>query len=250
MVSMTKQELHVKEMEEKYSDFIKYSKENTKFYDDNNLKIQKTKQKSNPSVILINATTSDAIFKYAQGDQKVCALNFASFTHPGGGYIIGSHAQEESLCADSCLYNVLSQFPDYYAYNIKHTNNGLYENRALYSPKVVFKNTNMKAKCDILTCASPNKNSFVDNGNENKKALKSRIKFILNIIKEEHPDIVILGAFGCGAFGQNPKAVANYFYEMIDEYLPADIKVVFAIPKSNNENYDIFSDEMLKYVKL
>ena len=245
---MTKQELHVKEMKDNYSDFIKNSVDNTKLYDDNNLKIKKLKQKFAPDVSLIDATTSAAIFKYAQGTQKVCALNFASFTHPGGGYIIGSHAQEEALCADSCLYNVLSEFQEYYEYNKEHQHNGLYENRALYSPKVIFNSKNMKAKCDILTCASPNKNLFIDNGNKNKKALKSRIKFILNIIREEHPDIVILGAFGCGAFGQNPKAVSNYFYEMIDEYLQEDIKVIFAIPKSNNGNYDVFAEEMLKYM--
>lgn len=245
---MTIQELHVKEMEEKYSEFIKSTVEKTKLYDENNLEIKKMNQTQTPDVSLINMTTSNAIFKYASGNKKVCALNFASFTHAGGGYMVGSHAQEESLCGDSCLYNVLSQFQNYYDYNKDHRHNGLYENRALYSPMVVFESGSAKAKCDILTCASPNKNLFIDNGNENKKTLKSRIKFILNIIREEHPDIVILGAFGCGAFGQNPKVVSNYFYEMIDEYLPSDIKIVFAIPKSSNGNYDVFEEEMLKYV--
>lgn len=246
---MIEQEIHVAEMESKYSDYIEEMVEKTKIYNDEDVKFKKIKQKDVPKVSLIDADTTSAIFRYSTGKRKVCALNFASFTHAGGGYMSGSKAQEESLCADSCLYNVLSQFPDYYDYNRKHRNDGLYENRALYSPQVIFEKDSMKTKCDILTCAAPNRNSFFGNALENKKALKSRIKFILNIIQEEHPDVVILGAFGSGAFGQNPKMVANYFYEFIDEYIPNDIEVVFAIPNKYNNNYDIFAEEMLKYVQ-
>ena len=247
---MTNRELFVKNMEDLYHDAIEASIVNTKVYDDSNVKVKKTNLKENPNVSLIDSDTASAIFKFAGNKQKVCALNFASFTNPGGGFLVGSNAQEESLCGTSTLYNVLSSFKSYYEYNREHKNNGLYENRALYSPNVVFKNANLKVKCDILTCAAPNRNSFVDMGAENKKALKERIKFILNIIAMEKPDIVILGAFGCGAFGQNPKSVANYFYKMIDEYIPENIQVVFAIPKSySNDNYDVFADEMLKYSK-
>lgn len=247
---MIKQELHVSEMENKYSNYIKEMVINTKLYDDTNVEFKKIKQNDNSNVSLIDADTTSAIFKYATGKRKVCALNFASFCHAGGGYMKNGHAQEESLCADSCLYNVLSQFTDYYTFNKEHRNDGLYMNRALYTPQVIFKSESMKAKCDILTCAAPNKKAFMDKGgnaSDNKKALKSRIKFILNIIREEHPDVVILGAFGSGSFGQNPKMVANYFYEFIDEYIPNDIEVVFAIPNSHNDNYDIFAEEMLKY---
>lgn len=249
---MTKQEIHVAEMENKYSDNIKEMVANTKLYDDNNVKFKKITQKSNPNVSLIDADTTTAIVKYATGKRKVCALNFASFCNAGGGYMKNGHAQEEALCADSCLYNVLSQFHAYYEFNKEHRNNGLYMNRALYTPQVIFKTESMKAKCDILTCAAPNRKAFMDNGgdgSENKKALKSRIKFILNIIREEHPEVVILGAFGSGSFGQNPKVVANYFYEFIDEYIPNDIEVVFAIPNKYNDNYDVFAEEMLKYSK-
>lgn len=244
---MTIQELHVKTMEEKYSEKIKEMIEKTRFYDENNLDIKPISQGKVQNVSLLDTDTSSAIFKYAaNGSRRVCALNFASFTNPGGGYMIGSHAQEEALCADSCLYNVLSVFEEYYEYNRNHRNQGLYENRALYTPRVIFKNASSKVKCDILTCAAPNRNLFIDNTTMNKKALKSRIKFILNIIREEHPDVIILGAWGCGAFGQSPKVVANYFLGLIDDYLPNDIEVVFAIPKSFNGNYDAFKDVMLK----
>ena len=69
----------------------------------------------------------------------------------------------------------------------------------------------------------------------------SRIKFILDIAKDNHVDTLVLGAFGCGVFGQNPREVANIFKKLLDTSFKGCFKkVVFGIPKGNNDNLEQF----------
>ena len=71
---------------------------------------------------------------------KTAILNFADYLTPGGGYLNGSGAQEEVLCHESNLYSVLTNFTDFYQWNREHINYHLYQNRAIYSPNIVFTN--------------------------------------------------------------------------------------------------------------
>ena len=89
-------------------------------------------------IFLAAEDSVSAIFDYYDG--KTAVLNFASYKNPGGGFLSGSRAQEESLCHSSFLYNVLSRFPTYYGWNQNHLNRSLYENRAIYSPRILFEN--------------------------------------------------------------------------------------------------------------
>ncbi|MFR3451345.1 MAG: TIGR02452 family protein [Collinsella sp.] len=83
-----------------------------------------------------------AILENGRGRAEFCdlaVLDFASFTNPGGGYTRGSWAQEEALCAESFLYNVLEKQGDWYGENRRRNINcDLYRNRALVVPKVRF----------------------------------------------------------------------------------------------------------------
>ena len=181
-------------------------------------------------------------FGKKQGE-KIAALNFASYKHPGGGFMKGSSAQEESICHESNLYNVISQFGDsFYAENNEDKNKALYRDKGLYSPDIVFERGNRQALCDVITCASPNKKvaqkyCYVSDS-QNYKALESRIKFVLDIAEDNNVDTLILGAYGCGVFGQDPIEVANLFKQELRGR--SFKKVVFAIPKGRNGNYDAF----------
>lgn len=206
----------------------------------------------NCSVILLKTDSVSAIRKMSKesnyiaqtGKTNMTVLNFASYKNPGGMYIVGSSAQEESLCAESYLYNVLSdvKFVPYYRYNCSHSNSALYLNRAIMTPFVLF---NSAYRCNVLTCAAPNYTAahkyYEVTENANYEALCSRIKFVLKCCADSRSDILILGAYGCGVFGQDARCVAKIFKEYLEnEFKNAFQKVIFAIP--DDKNYQAFSD--------
>lgn len=205
-------------------------------------------------IVLEPETTTEAIFRYVGQGKKVAALNFASYKEPGGKFLEGSTAQEESLCHTSFLYNVLREHQDYYDENRKNLNRGLYTNAAIYSPDVGFtKDSGFNwASADIITCAAPNWGTAEKNGvnhDENLLALTSRCLFILDIALANKVDTLILGAYGCGVFKQNPVEVCNTFLELLDRFGKAFDTVVFAIPAGGN-NYSTFSQLIENHKKI
>ena len=191
---------------------------------------------------VIDSTTENAIFKFKNGTIP-CVLNFASFTRPGGGFIKGSFAQEEALCHVSNLYNVLLAFKDHYDNNYKKIsfNSGLYDNWAIYSPTIYFKVVEFEAYANIITCAAPNYTVYKEKSDNDilyDEVLRSRIKYVLDIARDNEQKILILGAFGCGVFGNDPYKVATMFKSLLRNYKFE--KVIFAIPHTNNGNYEAF----------
>jgi uncharacterized protein (TIGR02452 family) len=205
-------------------------------------------------IVLEPETTTEAIFRYVGQGKKVAALNFASYKEPGGKFLEGSTAQEESLCHTSFLYNVLREHQDYYDENRKNLNRGLYTNAAIYSPDVGFtKDSGFNwASADIITCAAPNWGTAEKNGvnhDENLLALTSRCLFVLDIALANKVDTLILGAYGCGVFKQDPVEVCNTFLELLDRFGKTFDTVVFAIPASGN-NYSTFSQLIENHKKI
>ena len=77
----------------------------------------------------------------------------------------------------------------------------------------------------------------------NSVALKQRIKFVLDVAEYNNVDTLILGAFGCGVFGQDPREVATIFNKELETH--NFNKIIFAIPSGHNDNYYWFN-EVLK----
>lgn len=221
---------HTEEMDLRYKEEIKESIKQTKIYDDSY--IFNNEIKNIPNIKVIDSDSVSAVVN--DGDKSIAVLNFASYKYPGGGFINGSRAQEECLCLESNLYNVLKTFDEYYTWNKKHLNNSLYLNRGLYSPKIVFIKDNITKLADVLTVAAPNYSKYQVSKEENSKALYSRIKFVLDIANDNNISTLILGAYGCGVFNQDPMEVANIFKELINNYNFKN--VIFAIPNSNRNN--------------
>lgn len=200
---------------------------------------------NNTEFVLADKDSVTAIIE-RPSKELVTVLNFASYKNPGGKFIEGSSAQEESLCHASFLYNVLASCSVYYEWNNEHKNRGLYENRAIYSPDVLFQKGKEERDCDVITCAAPNitpsrKYGWGITNEENTEALKSRIKFVLDIAADQKRETLILGAFGCGVFGQDAEEVANIFMNYLTTTHKMFKKVIFAIPKGfHTENYDKF----------
>ncbi len=223
-----------------YSDEVLHSRKMTRVYD-SNTKFNCIESNQKPNIQLVQKDTVSALFEdITEKDGHVGILNFASFKNPGGGYLKGRYAQEEALCHVSTLYSVLCSQSRFYNVNIHRLNNSLYTNRALYSPDIVFFPEDYDKYADVITCAAPNRKAALKKGmseEENEEALKSRIKFIYNIANENQIDTLILGAYGCGVFGQDPKKVASLFLECA----PGKVNtILFAIPKGRN--YESFKE--------
>lgn len=260
----------VAKLEKTYEKEIAHSVENTKLYNkefNNIAKVKELKNKNSTSFELLDLDTVSALVKASAKSEKVTILNFASYRHPGGGYLNGSKAQEECLCAESNLYNILSKFNNtidesitnietyrsnktyYYGYNTSKYHNykgNLYTNRGLYTPDVIFTPALRKTiKADVITVAAPNYSAsrkYVS-VQENSRELESRIKFILEVLTENNTDTIILGAFGCGVFGQEPVEVAEIMLKLLTtDFKGVFNKVIFAIPDKKSKNYIGFSE--------
>ncbi|MDE7477756.1 MAG: TIGR02452 family protein, partial [Lachnospiraceae bacterium] len=84
-----------------------------------------------------NLSTVDAIRKLAnEGRNAIGVLNFASAKNPGGGFLNGAMAQEESLAASSTLYRTLTAHEEYYQSN-RAQSSMMYTDHAIYSPALL-----------------------------------------------------------------------------------------------------------------
>ena len=223
---------HFTDMEIKYMNRIEQSATETNIYGPGKICNPIVRLLPTRTIVYDNIDSVSAIFKHSYG--RTAVLNFASYKNPGGLFLEGSSAQEESLCHESTLYDVLLRQIPYYEWNRKNLNKGLYTNRALYSPNVIFERNNgeLSTYCDVITCAAPNitigKRYGTVSEKENSIALRERIEFVLEVAKLHEVDTLILGAFGCGVFGQNPVEVGSIFGELLS-HDSSFIKVVFAV---------------------
>lgn len=224
---------HTAKMYEICPDEIKHSIQNTVIYSPGMPSYHSAENK--PEVILEKADSVSAAFRHQGG--KTAILNFASYKNPGGMFFQGSSAQEESLCHESYLYNVLRAFDDtYYSWNRSHLNRAMYCDRALYTPDVRFYHNQELAVFDVITCAAPNigagqKYQHVTN-EENTRTLRQRMIFIKNIAEEQNVDTLILGAYGCGVFRQNASEVAQIWKDI---FVTSGVKtIVHPIPDDKN----------------
>lgn len=224
---------------ETYAADTKFSVENTKIYD-STITFFNHDTEHQPSVSFMNVGTVEAIGETVNTG-KIAVLNFASFKNPGGKFLEGSSAQEECLCHASNLYNILSQFGDFYKENARDTNQCLYRNRGLYIPEVVFITPQGQRKADVITVAAPNYKAasryYYVPKSVNEDYLLDRIEFIKSIAEANNVNTLILGAYGCGVFGQNPKEVAEDFNKVFT-YSTVD-NIIYAVPGSDT-NAKIF----------
>lgn len=241
---------HTKNMAETEYENIYHSAQTTCTYGGDNgadwLRKKVEPRTSGDTIITIDDIDSvGAIFKYRNDTDRMAVLNFASYRNPGGMFMEGSKAQEECLCHASYLYNVISQFSQFYAWNNQHKNKGMYTNRALYTPAVKFFDygaTETKSCfCDVITCACPNWSVALRYGNftrqENTQACSSRAEFILRVAADRYVGTLILGAYGCGVFAQDATEIASIFKNLLDtKYKNVFRQVIFAIPAGGRDN--------------
>ena len=244
-----KAQAHTVYMEQHHQKSIENSINHTYIYDEKSrFLFNKTPNIIPCKISVKDETSTQGIIELAKKypNDKIAVLNFASYKHPGGMFMNGSIAQEEALCHDSFLYNVLREFQEeYYDENAKIKNRGLYTHKALYSQDILFfDDTKNCCSADVLTCAAPNyttasKYSKVSR-KENREVLEERIDFVFKITLSNKVENLVLGAWGCGVFGQNAQEVAEIFKKYIEKYKYCFKEIIFAIPHSRNGNLEEF----------
>jgi len=219
------------------------------------------------NIIVSKKRTFEAAQNYS--GKKIAVLNFASASNPGGGVERGASAQEEALCRCSTLYFNLKEnflWNNFYK-NHRNESNPLHNDDIIYTPNVVvFKSdTNFPTlleekewyKVNVITCAAPNlrerPSNIYNSGDGNnsihisdadlQKLHEKRCKKILDVALSEKNEVIILGAFGCGAFRNKPSVVAKAYSNVIKEYKNAFETIEFAVycPVSDDTNFQVFS---------
>jgi uncharacterized protein (TIGR02452 family) len=218
------------------------------------LKKTNTRLTHRPSTIITqffvkNETTLDAARRLIEENKlkHVVCLNFASAKHPGGGFLKGSHAQEESIALSSGLYASLSRITAYYIENRKNQSS-FYTDHMIYSPEVpVFRDDsgNLLDRpylLSVITAPAVNKGAVMKHEkqkcNKIEHIMKQRIEKILSLAVIYNHSVIILGAWGCGVFRNEPEDVAGYFYEQLcgtGHFVNAFARVVFAVFDTSSE---------------
>lgn len=198
-----------------------------------------------PEVSVVAQDSVAAILDSGRGYAQFCdlaVLDFASFVSPGGGYIKGTWAQEQALCADSYLFNVLDEQRDWYGENRRRNINcELYRERALVVPAVRFERNKVHAYADVIVAAAPNaKRAQADyhiSDDVLADAMRTRIRFVLALIDSLGREKAVLGAYGCGAFGWDAEQVAEMFREELARGVHGVKQVIFAIPRTRYDEH-------------
>jgi len=167
-----------------------------------------------------------------EGKENIVLLNFASGHSVGGSVIEGANAQEEDLCRCSGLYDSLKTKTEFYERNSK--NKIEYTDDIIYSPNVPFfkdDNFNLLEKpihLSVITSPAPNLMHGFDNEFDLNFLINKRILKILRVAMMNNHKTILLGAWGCGAFQNDPLMIINAFKESL-KLLPFFEHVCFPV---------------------
>ena len=175
------------------------------------------------AVEVVNETTLAAALRLVQRGHRPVALNFASAKHPGGGFLSGARAQEESLARSSGLYACLRDHPMYERHRAQH--DAMYTSYAIYSPDVpVFRDDDGTLReepflCSFITAPAVNAQVVLQRQPSARPAIRAameeRVTRVLAIAAAEGHTDLVLGAWGCGVFGNDTEEIASLFHEAL-----------------------------------
>ena len=226
-----------------------------------------TKQDGPTTNIIVSKKRSFEAAKQYTG-KKIAVLNFAN-NHSIGGAPYSAGAQEECLCRTSTLYECLKKEKE--SFYEKHKRmysegrmNDWGNHDLIYTPDVVVFKTDESApkmlpkeewyKVDVITVAAPQLSYDVGLNIEPFDygvCALSRLRRVFEIAKKQGVEVLILGAWGCGAFNNPPFAVATTFKILCEEYKFDTIE--FAVYCNNDDpknNYHIFKDVIIDSKKM
>jgi uncharacterized protein (TIGR02452 family) len=183
-------------------------------------------------VHVTNETTLEAARRLSMEGMRPLALNFANGIHPGGGFLSGARAQEEVLCRSSALFPTLEGDKMY----LEHRKRSRPDSTdwAILSPSVPVFRMDDGVELEepwllsVVTCAAPVAHQIGQP--QAGDLLRQRIHRVLAIAQAFGHTTLVLGAWGCGAFGNDTRKTAIDFRSAIEgEFLGSFQEIVFAI---------------------
>lgn len=178
------------------------------------------------SYAVVNETTLEGAARLVGSQRygRIGVLNFASAKRPGGGFLGGAISQEESLARSSGLYPSLLQCPEYYQYH-RAQGASLYSDHMIYSPACPVLRDDAGGwlprpyVVDFITSAAPNAGAVMLNESANRAriapTLAERAGKVLALAAHRGCDALVLGAWGCGVFQNDPATVAAIFHDAL-----------------------------------
>jgi uncharacterized protein (TIGR02452 family) len=190
------------------------------------------------SVEVTGETTLQAAARLAgEGHASVAALNFASARQAGGGYLNGAEAQEEGIARASALADCLEEVPEFYEFHRRQAD-PRYSDRIVCSPTVPVFRDDAGAllarpyEVTFLTAAAPNAGALADQGRsaDLRSLVSRRARRVLAAAVLHDQRALVLGAWGCGVFRNDPAVVADVFARLLEDgYAGAFDRVTFAV---------------------
>lgn len=192
-----------------------------------------------------------------EGRTNIGCLNFASAKNPGGGFLNGAEAQEEALSRASALYDCLLGVPEYYARN-RANPSCLYLDIVIATPDVPFFRDDdgllleEPLLASVVTAPAPNAGAVMNNEPDRvpevAPTLLRRAELVLHAAARAGIEHLVLGAWGCGVFRNDPRMVARTFADLLGSGCPWSVyfkKVTFAIfdPSGTGPNLQAFKDQ-------
>lgn len=195
-----------------------------------------------------NITTLQAARTLQESGYRVAALNFASAKNPGGGFQNGARAQEESLARSSGLFACIEGNP-MYAYH-RSNRSCMYSHYAIFSPDVpVFRKDEGELlstpyPVSFLTCPAVNAGVVRSRKRASKRditnEMNERIHRVLHIAALHEHDAIVLGAWGCGVFRNDPTDIARMFARALTSTFDGRFRhVAFAVLDSSKKQHFI-----------
>ena len=189
--------------------------------------------------------------------QRITVLNFASAKNPGGGFLAGARAQEESLARSSGLYPSLLRCSDFYTFH-RQQKSLLYSDRMIYSPDCPILRDDQGQwlaqpyTVNVITSAAPNAGAIANNDRSEAAQISNvfheRIRKLLALAIDRSCDVLLLGAWGCGAFHNDPRLVARAFHDQLQpkgDFWKRLPRVVFSVLDRHESlgNYRAFVEQ-------
>ncbi len=207
----------------------------------------------------------DYIYQTDKKTRGILVLNFASPDNPTDEAKYGRKSQEADLCRKSTLsLSLESKYAKPFYDIYKKTDSALASDAMILSPNVeiIRDKNNMLLEesliVSVLSCVAPTANKAQCEMQELEKILYNRIQSILHIAAAYKYEYLVLGAWGCGTFGNDAKQVSNLFYRALKEFhcgihTEKDYfsRIVFAVYDRTEDlyNYRSFKDNFENFYR-